>query len=219
VILHDKLVDKFTSDIVDSAIQEVYRKPIFSFINKLVQNILEGNLEAIFNKYRILILPVDPIGERLVYNCSYDQLNYLYKFEVRDDIDEIKKIRKKLKQEIKEAYIHEETHAQQNQGKHRLQPYDNGDGELKGYLSQYQEISAMARQVAFSVKSRTKLSDIDTIRAIANNSTKLNKLPVEHKSIIREYRNIGGKAWRDFLKSVYKYFCNADTYHLGKVDY
>ena len=234
---YEQRIDFNISCMIDSIIQEMYKKPILDIIDHFVDDILNDNIDFIktYKKYSIYIKFVppksnknqkkgkmskyDPIEYTLVYDAAYDQLNYIYKFEIRNDLDKMYDLRKRLTRELKELYIHENTHEQQNQLKHRLQPYDNGDGDLVKYLSQYQEIAAMARGVAFALKSRAKFNDLkDLINAIVNDSPKLNKLPIEHKSTIKQYRQIGGKVWRNFLKHVYLFFFYDPEAH-GTVEY
>ena len=208
----NRLVDKFNDDLIESIIQEMYKKPYLDFIDDLISKILQGELDFIQDKYRIIIIPVDRIDQRLIYNSSYDQFNYLYKFEIAHDVDELKDIEQILKQEFIEIYVHEETHEQQNKLKHKLQPYTS-DCDLQSYLSQWQEIPAMARGVAYAIKSRTGIiDDKDIIRAIVNNYEELKLLPESFQKIISQYRIIGGKTWRKFIKNVYNIF---QTLHYG----
>jgi hypothetical protein len=234
---YEQTIDLNINCMIDSILQEMYKKPILDIIDKFVDDILNNiELSETYGKYRMYITFVDPntkikkqkngkmskydpIEDIFVYKAAYDQLNYIYKFEIRDDLEEIYDAKNRLKQELKEIYVHENTHEQQNQLKHRLQPYDDGDGDLIDYLSQYQEIAAMARGVAYALESRVKFHDEkDLIRSIASDSKKLDKLPIVYKSTIRQYRQIGGKVWKEFLKHVYLFFFYDPEAH-GTVEY
>lgn len=237
--IEDILIDRYYDNITESILQDMYKKPYLDHIDDLVYDILHTDLtvEKMYDKYRIYLIPVDPqtkikkpkngkmskydpIEDKLIYNAGYDQLNYTYKFEIRDDVDTLYNVKERLTRELKEVYVHENTHEQQNQGKHRLQPYDNGDGDLINYLSQYQEIAAMARGVAYALGSRISTDEHEIIiRAIANNNDILNILPEVHKCIIDMYKKIGGKVWKKFLKYVYLFFINPETTIFETVEY
>jgi hypothetical protein len=221
----DLLIDRFLEDEIDFLLQEMYKKPLLDIIDTFVHDILHSNLDSntIYEKHRIYIDLVEPgknpKDKRLVYNGYYNPLHNTYRFEIRDDIDTLGDVDSALIQELKEIYVHEETHEQQNQGKNRLQPYDNGDGDLEKYLSQYQEIPAMARSIAYTLKIKTNLDYKEVIRAIINDDTILQTLPDDFKIAIKLYRNINGKVWREFLKQAYVLLSSIENTYLGAVEY
>ena len=235
---YEQRIDLHIDSVIIFVIQEMYKKPILDNIDNLVNDILdpERTIEKKYGIYTISIIPIDPktriqqpkkgkmgkydpLENTLIYRAGYDQLNNIYKFEIRDDVDEMYDVKERLSRELKEMYVHENTHDQQNQLKHRLQPYDDGDGDLVKYLSQYQEIAAMARGVAYALESRSySLDDKELIRAIVNHSDIIYSLPVVHIDTINLYRHIGGKVWKNFLKHVYLYFFY-DPEAQGTVEY
>jgi hypothetical protein len=157
-----------------------------------------------------------------IIRASYSTEMHLYTFIVRKDFGSLGNIDNELAQEIREFYTHEQTHEQQDQLKPSLQRYyDGSEDDIKQYLSQNEEITAMARGVAYAIKSRSSLEeDDDVVRAIiVNDASILNLLPDKDQAVVALYREIGGNAWKKFLKSVYSYFNSSTASYLGQIEY
>jgi hypothetical protein len=119
--------------------------------------------------------------------------------------------------ELKDMIVHEETHRQQNQSRNAEQDYISDFNpksweERKRYLSQYVEIDAIARMVAYEAEMIFyQLKDTDILKLFASLAPELQKLSFKAQNIIKDYHNVGGDVWRKFLSEVYRYFTEIPT--------
>jgi hypothetical protein len=224
-----KLIDAWLDSRVSSLLK-MLRKPDLSWVDNFINDLLHNDditdLEYLKKKYKVDVRFEAPSSKMknnaFIIRASYSTKMHLYTFIVRKDFGSLGNIDNALAQEIREFYTYEQTHEQQDQLKSSLQRYyDGSEDDIAQYLSQDEEITAMARGVAYTIKSRSSLEeDDDVVKAIVMNDTAiLNFLPDKDQATVALYREIGGNAWKKFLKSVYSYFNSSTASYLGQIEY
>jgi hypothetical protein len=224
----DKLIENgielFYEDAINQILKEAFRKPSFEQIEEFVNDMFDNELSLsdLLFKYRIDIefVPKKQKHDRtVIYSASYDQINNVLIIKVRDTIGDYPEDRDDFLKNLKDFYVHEDTHAQQNIGKHKFQQYYDGP-DLNKYVSQFQEIPAFAREVAYVIKSRLGLEVNDAIKLITNGTEKeLIQLPIKDVAVIKQYRVADKKVLKKFLKEVYRFYRPFEDDRNSTIDY
>lgn len=211
-----KLLEAFEKHYL-TTLREYYRRPSFSFISKMIDEIYSdiSKIDEIANQYGIEFEEGGK-SELIITEALYRSSDNKYHIFLSDKaIENIKNGQDAddLKKEIESFLWHEETHKQQNQEKNSKQPYfsdfdSNNWEEVKRYLSQYVEIDAFARAVA---------ADIWGNGADSKDLAKLEQLPMTQmsKSIVQSYKQINGKVWHKFLTEISNWY---NEPHVGGKD-
>lgn len=184
-------------------LQEFYVNYDLDWVEDFVKDLeSEVSDEKIVKKYRVITETRRDESHEIVLDCSYDftDKNYYVVLNLRllENDEMVARYHKQLVAELKRAFVHEDTHRQQDQTSFEHLKNDPNEKQYKDYLSHHTEIAARAREFAQYLKDTG--SSVFT-SAMARIATHDNISP--YSKILIKYQKIGGEIYKKFLNELF----------------
>ena len=215
-------LDKEIEDSIDSILSMI-RRPNLEWVEYFIDDILNDEYDHSYylKKYNIDI-HLEPIAKDCLFinHASYSPKEKVFRLYIREDIDDATVMDKiKFAQEIREFFVHEDTHMQQDQLESYKQHYYPDVFDVR-HFTQYEEITPYARGIAYAIMIRKPEWDYDKIiEAVVKNDPDLKLfLPQKDIAILNAYQKVDDKTLKRFLKKMHEFFYYKDFNSGGKIE-